>query len=465
MRKKYTYLIATALFAGIFFLLNSAFPKYTAFIPLFLVPVILDIYLWNSISKKLSGFLKPEKPQDSSSKGLTGYKWVAYLITGLYWSPLMLLASSILTGMMIPFTEWNIAWRTYVLGFIFITYVSKFIVILFLFLADTLRGFLFIYARFHHKSERSYSELGRSRLLVIPGWITGTLFFLLSLWGIIYWNFDFTVRKETINLPELPSSFNGLKIIQVSDIHLGSWVSANELRKAVEMINVEKPDIVFFTGDMVNYTSYETFPYINILKEIHAPMGIYAILGNHDYGDYVKWSSVRKKIENREYLEQVYKYLGWRLLMNENVVLRRNNDSIELIGVENWGGTRRFPRLGDLEKATRGTGNLSVQILLTHDPSHWDRLVTQKYKNIDVTFSGHTHGFQLGIECCGIRWSPARYLYKEWAGLYTSPVPGSHPQYLYVNRGLGSLGYPGRIGILPEITLITLKKRNGEIAN
>jgi predicted MPP superfamily phosphohydrolase len=181
-------------------------------------------------------------------------------------------------------------------------------------------------------------------------------------------------------------------------------------------------------------------------------------MGNHDYGDYISWPSKEAKTKNLDYLHEIYKYMGWKLLLNEHVIIHRGCDSIALIGVENWGGTSRFPRLGDLGKATKGIENTAVQLLLTHDPSHWDRIVKKDFRNIDITFSGHTHGFQFGLECCGIRWSPSQYMYKEWAGLYTEPVTGSHPQYLYVSRGLGTIAYPGRIGILPEITLFILKR-------
>jgi predicted MPP superfamily phosphohydrolase len=274
----------------------------------------------------------------------------------------------------------------------------------------------------------------------------------------IFWNFDFNLKKEIIRLPELPSSFEGTRIIQVSDIHLGSWSCPEKLKDAVKIVNSQHPDIVFFTGDLVNYTSYEAYDFLNILKEIKAPLGIFAIMGNHDYGDYISWPSKEAKTKNLDYLHEIYKYMGWKLLLNEHVIIHRGCDSIALIGVENWGGTSRFPRLGDLGKATKGIENTAVQLLLTHDPSHWDRIVKKDFRNIDITFSGHTHGFQFGLECCGIRWSPSQYMYKEWAGLYTEPVTGSHPQYLYVSRGLGTIAYPGRIGILPEITLFILKR-------
>jgi uncharacterized protein len=442
MRKALTILFAVAALVGIFFVLKNFFPKYAGFLPFFLILLLLDVYLWYSLKNKISS-------------RTTGAK---YLLTGLYWLPLILLASSFLTGFAVPFTEWNIAYRTYLMGLITIFYVSKLIIVIFLFLSDIIRilqfGFLIILRRVKTK----FYEIKRLKIIIISGWIFGTGSFLLFICGMIFWNYDFTGRQETIRLPELPSTFEGTRIIQVSDIHLGSWACPEKLRDAVGTINSLHPDIVFFTGDLVNYTSYEAYDFVNILKGLKAPLGIFAIMGNHDYGDYVSWPSDEAKKKNLDYLHETYKYLGWKLLLNEHVIIHQGSDSIAVIGVENWGGTKRFPRLGDLAKATKGIENMAVQLLLSHDPSHWDKIVKTEFRNIDITFSGHTHGFQFGIECCGIRWSPSQYMYKEWAGLYEEPVVGSHPQYLYVSRGLGSIGYPGRIGILPEITLFVLKR-------
>ena len=442
MRKTISFLLAGVLLVGSYFVLKNFFPKYAGFIPFLLILILLDVYLWNSVKNKFSS----KKP---------AFK---YLAIGLYWLPLMLLASSFLTGFAVSFKDWNIAYRTYLMGLITIAYVSKLIVIIFLFIADVIRVIHFGFRVISGRAGTKFKEIKRLKIILITGWIFGTGLFLLFLCGIIFWNFDFTGRGETIRLPELPSAFEGTRIIQVSDIHLGSWACPEKLRDAVQIINSLNPDIVFFTGDLVNYTSYEAYDFANILKEIRAPLGIFAIMGNHDYGDYVAWPSDEAKKKNLDYLHETYKYLGWKLLLNEHVIIHRGNDSIAVIGVENWGGTKRFPRLGDLAKATKGIENTAVQLLLSHDPSHWDKIVKKQFRNIDITFSGHTHGFQFGIECCGIRWSPSQYMYKEWAGLYTEPVPGSHPQYLYVSRGLGSIGYPGRIGILPEITLFILKK-------
>jgi predicted MPP superfamily phosphohydrolase len=241
---------------------------------------------------------------------------------------------------------------------------------------------------------------------------------------------------------------------------LGSWTCKGKLAEAVNLINSLQPDLVFFTGDMVNYTSYEIYEFVNILSKIKPSIGTYTILGNHDYGDYVVWPDPKAKEKNMTYLYDIYKYLNWKLLLNEHVIIHRGDDSISLMGVQNWGRSKRFPRLGSIEPAIKGIENVPVQLLLSHDPSHWEESVIKDYKSIDITFSGHTHGFQFGIDCCGILWSPSQYMYKYWGGFYSSPVAGgTHPQYLNVNRGLGVIGYPGRVGILPDITLITLRRR------
>jgi len=296
----------------------------------------------------------------------------------------------------------------------------------------------------------------RDKLLLIIGWSTGSLLFLVLLYGMVIGMYDFRVRRVEITLPELPASFDGLRIVQLSDIHLGSWTSKEKLKEAVSIVNSLKPDVIFFTGDLLDYCTKDVDSFQPILAELYAPFGIFAILGNHDYGDYVRWPSAADKKQDHQDLFNYYKKLGWKLLLNENSLLIRGKDSIAVIGVENWGSTGRFQRLADMGKALKGVENFHVQLLLSHDPSHWDRVISQKFRNIDVTFSGHTHGFQFGLEALGVKWSPAQYLYKEWGGLYMMPVQGTHPQYLYVNRGLGSIGYPGRVGIFPEITLVTL---------
>jgi hypothetical protein len=428
--------------ACIFLALGMAFPIYAPMLPLLFILFVIDGYLWFSIQKWILGF----KP------------FWKYLTLIFYWLAEILLFTCIIAGIFVSFVEWNIPLRTLVPGVIFILFVFKLLPFIFQLIADILRLFSFGIQSFIHGGIH-LKDVARMRWLQLTGWVTGTLFLILMILGMAWWNYDFSVKKQEIILPELPASFEGLKIVQISDLHLGSWACKGELRRAVDIVNFQHPDVIFFTGDMANYTVLDVLPFEEILTHLKAPYGIFAILGNHDYGAYVKWPSEEAKEKDMKDLVSFYHRLGWKLLLNEHSILRKGDDSIAILGVQNWGKAHRFQKLGDIPAAQKGVENMSVQLLLSHDPSFWDSIICHKFRNIDITFSGHTHGFQFGIECCGIKWSPAQYLYKQWGGLYEKPVPGSHPQYIYVNRGLGSLGYPGRIGILPEITVFTLRRR------
>jgi predicted MPP superfamily phosphohydrolase len=273
--------------------------------------------------------------------------------------------------------------------------------------------------------------------------------------GAIRWAYDFRVRREYLRFPGLPSQLDGLKIVQISDLHLGSWANPEALQDAVEVINEESADFVFFTGDLVNFLTKEAYRYSDTLSQVEARYGIFAVLGNHDYGDYVKWDSEKEKAENLKELEDFYQSIGWQLLNNRHEIISIEGSPLAVVGVENWSAYDRFPQHGDLKKALRGSEESAFKILLSHDPTHWDRIVSQKHHDIDITLSGHTHGFQFGVELKNFKWSPAQYMYKRWAGLYENDL-SRKPQYLYVNRGLGMIGYPGRIGILPEITVLEL---------
>jgi len=261
--------------------------------------------------------------------------------------------------------------------------------------------------------------------------------------------YNYKVKRISLKFPNLPSSFKGLKVVQISDIHSGSFTNKEAVEKGVDKVLQLNPDLILFTGDLVNNESDEMADYIDVFNKLKAPMGVYSILGNHDYGDYKTWSSAEAKRQNLEKLKQIHAQLGWRLLMDENVTLEKNNEQIALIGIQNWSALKRFPKYGNLQKAYEGTQNLPFKILMSHDPTHWDAEVRPKYGDIDLMLAGHTHGMQFGVEIPGFRWSPVQYVYRQWAGLYQE---GS--QKLYVNRGYGFIGYPGRVGILPEITLI-----------
>jgi predicted MPP superfamily phosphohydrolase len=441
MRKYLLTALVVLLTGCIFLALAIAFPIYANMLPLLFILFLIDGYLWSSIRRRVLG----SRP------------FWKYSLMAIYWLPLILIFCCIITGFFVAFVSWNIALRTLIPGVIFILYVFKILPFIFLVIADIFRLFSFGIHSFIHGGIR-FQDVARMKWLQLTGWVAGTLFLILMILGIVWWNYDFTVKQQEIILPELPPSFEGLKIVQISDIHLGSWACKQELRRSVELVNAQHPDVIFFTGDMANYSTLDVLPFEEILTHLKAPYGIFAILGNHDYGAYIKWPSEEAKANDMKELLSFYHRLGWRLLLNEHSVLRKGNDSIAILGVQNWGKAYRFQKLGDIPAAEKGVENMPVQLLLSHDPSFWDSIICHKFRNIDVTFSGHTHGFQFGIECCGIKWSPAQYLYKQWGGLYEKPVPGSHPQYIYVNRGLGSLGYPGRIGILPEITVFTLRK-------
>lgn len=279
----------------------------------------------------------------------------------------------------------------------------------------------------------------------IGGGLFGTLLYGFSN------KYNYQLRKVKLSFSNLPASFKGLKIIQISDIHSGSFQNKHAVQKGVDLILKQKPDLILFTGDLVNDRHEEMLDYVDVFNRLKAPMGVYSTLGNHDYGDYVSWPSEEEKQKNLEELKKIHAQLGWRLLMNEHVILEKNNEQIALLGIENWGAKGNFPKYGKMNEAYPGTEKYPFKILMSHDPSHWDAEVKPKYPDIDLTLSGHTHGFQFGVENPYFKWSPVQWMYKEWAGLYEDGK-----QKLYVNRGFGFLGYPGRVGILPEITLFEL---------
>ena len=263
--------------------------------------------------------------------------------------------------------------------------------------------------------------------------------------------YNYKIRRLPLAFPNLPPAFRGLKIVQISDIHSGSFDNKKAVEKGVQMILDLKPDLILFTGDLINDRTTEMLGYKDVFSRLKAPMGVFSILGNHDYGDYVKWPSPAAREQNIEDLITLQTNMGWRLLMNEHVVLEKQGQEIALIGIENWSAKARFPKHGKMWEAYPGAEKYPFKILMSHDPSHWDAEVRPRYGDIDLTLAGHTHGMQFGVEIPGLKWSPVKYVYDEWAGLYEEGK-----QKLYVNRGYGFIGYPGRVGILPEITMIEL---------
>lgn len=288
---------------------------------------------------------------------------------------------------------------------------------------------------------------------LIPGAAMAILLFISFGTGMARGRTHVKVFRESIQIPTMPEAFNELRIVQLSDIHLaGFYNHPRHIQRVVDTVNSLGPDLICFTGDMVHNFSEELDPFVDILKQLKAPLGKYAILGNHDYGHYFNWKSPEEEAANLERVKSQIREAGFDLLLNENRTISLNGSSVSLIGVENW-GKPPFPQLGDLDQALEGVPPEHVKILLSHDPSHWDLQVKDK-EDIALTLSGHTHGMQFGIEIGKLKWSPSRWTYKNWAGLYRE-----NGQYLYVNRGLGFTGFPGRVGIRPEITLLTLKSK------
>jgi len=338
---------------------------------------------------------------------------------------------------------------TYLRAAVFILFISKFLIGLFVAIDDVRRLFTYLYSTV--TTYPAYDS-SRSRFLAQLGLTAGAIPFVSLLYGMWRNPYRYKVHKHQVSVNNLPNQLRGFKIVQISDIHSGTFNFQAPIINGIDIINDLNPDLVCFTGDLVNSEAREMEPFVDIFDKIKAKYGIYSVLGNHDYGDYKQWESTGEKEENFLQLLATHKRLGWDLLRNEHRVIDVDGAKLAIIGVENSSATPRFQNYGDMQKAVKGTETIDTKILLSHDPSHWNAEVTKDYKNIALTMAGHTHGFQFGIEIPGwIKWSPSKYVYKQWAGLYQEDS-----QFLYVNRGFGMLGYPGRVGILPEITCIEL---------
>ncbi|PJJ79037.1 metallophosphoesterase [Mucilaginibacter auburnensis] len=292
------------------------------------------------------------------------------------------------------------------------------------------------------------------RSILISQLAIGVAFIAFSvvLFGITRGRHFYRLKKTTLRFPNLPEAFDGFTLTQITDVHSGSFTDAAGVQKGLDLINAQRSDVILFTGDLVNNKASEMEPWIIPFAGLKANTGKYSVLGNHDYGDYISWESAEAKTANLKRLKEVHADIGFKLLLDESVQLHRNGASITIIGVENW-GKGGFHKYGDLSKATNNVDNDAFKILLSHDPSHWEAVTLNHEKPIDLTLSGHTHGMQFGIDFLGLKWSPVQYVYKQWLGLYENAG-----RYLYVNRGFGFLGLKGRIGMWPEIAVITLKR-------
>lgn len=401
--------------------------------------LIFSIYLWSAIGPKLKT-LNP---------------FIKKLFTFFYWLPMVLSTIASLALLFSSLDDWPDFFRVYFVGGLFSYVMSMLFPVLFLFFADIIR---FIEILWKKNSEKRIDKVNgqgitRRKFLVNTGLSLGGLTLGTMGFGMLHGNYDFKLWQYSIKLKRTPESLKGLKIVQISDFHLGTWVNKNPLVEAVNFINNLEADLVFFTGDLVNSMTEEAFPFKNELAKVKSKYGVYASLGNHDYGHYYNWDSKADEQKNWDDLLSFYDDLGWKLLRNENETIEINGSRLHVIGVENWSLNSRFPRLGDLDKATKNIEASDLNLLLSHDPTHWEEVAKDHPAHMDITFSGHTHGFQFGIESKLFRWSPAQYIYKHWAGLYKDHTT---EKFLNVNRGIGAIGFPGRVGIRPEITLVEL---------
>lgn len=333
-------------------------------------------------------------------------------------------------------------------------FFAKIIASTFFLIDDIRRGVQWVAGKIFYQNTEgeniSEGGISRSAFLSWAGLLIGGGLFTSLIYGFNN-RYRYQLKQVSLKYPNLPNAFKGLKVVQISDIHAGSLSDKAAVMKGVEQIMDMNPDLILFTGDLVNDRASEMDGMQEIFSILKAPLGVFSVLGNHDYGDYTQWESPEAKSQNLDKLKDIHSNMGWRLLLNEHVVIEKDNEQIAILGVENWSNKARFPKYGDLSKAYSGSAHHPFKILLSHDPSHWDAEVRTEYNDIDLMLAGHTHGMQFGVEIPGFRWSPVQYVYNQWAGLYEN----KH-QKLYVNRGLGFIGYPGRVGILPEITLIEL---------
>jgi len=377
----------------------------------------------------------------------------------IYWIiPILIVLSLLYFRTLQPFDRDPRIFRNFFLlaGFFILFYVPKLLFIAFHLTDDIIHLVKWLISKITEstvsKAVTESTGISRTKFLTQLGLIIAAIPFTSILYGLTKGRFNFRISNEKLSFPNLPEDFNGFRIVQISDIHIGSFLGhENQVKKAIELVNEQKPDLILFTGDLVNNFAEELNGWIPILSDLKAKYGKFSILGNHDYGDYFEWPNKGEKEQNLADLKQAHKELGFRLLLNENEKIEIQDSQIGVIGVENW-GLPPFPQYGNLKIAINGSAERPFNILMSHDPSHWDAEVIEN-TNIDLTLSGHTHGMQFGIEIGNVKWSPVKYKYPRWGGLYKE-----ENQYLYVNRGLGYIGFPGRVGMPPEITVLELVK-------
>ncbi len=436
------------MFAAAYVITRALYPAYANYFPLIGLVFLLDLYLWFSIRKRITEI----------------HPIATYALASVYWLPFIIMLLMTALSFFHPVDAWARGWHTWLMGFVVIVYVSKLFAIIFLLMADLVKIIRHTVSFAGQKRRRTVlpakKKISRSKFIQNIGLLGGGIILSGMIIGMVRWAYEFRIKQVSLPLKNLAVPFRNLKIVHISDLHLGSWTSQSAMEEAIRMINNLGPDLVVFTGDLVNFTTKEAIPFKDALSRIKAPYGTYAILGNHDYGDYIEWPSDGSKEKNFQDLLDLYKDIGWTLLRNSTRTITIEGKRLAITGVENWSMISRFHRYGNLKKAMNTQEEADLHILLSHDPTHFEYRVQQKRPDIAVTLSGHTHGFQFGLEFKSFRWSPAQYMYRYWAGLYSFATVDNF-QHLYVNRGLGNIGYPGRIGILPEITLLTLRDHPG----
>jgi uncharacterized protein len=404
------------------------------------IMLALDLYFFQAV-KNVSQNLSPKT------------KTIVY---GIYWSITIL---AVVGFLLFVYTEQSYLGRkvrTYLFSIIIGLFLAKMVAVVFFLVDDLRRGIQWVAGKLFFNntdvdSMNTENGISRSVFLSWLGIAAGTTLFGSLLYGFSN-QYKYQIRRVKLAFDNLPASFKGLRIVHISDVHSGSFMDKKAVQHGIDLILKENADLILFTGDLVNDKATEMKHYMDVFNQLKAPMGVFSTLGNHDYGDYVQWpiEGVSKE-QNLINLQKVHADLGWKLLMNEHVALEKNGEQIALLGIENWGAKARFPKYGKMDLAHAGTEKYPFKILLSHDPSHWDAQVKTTYPDVDLMLSGHTHGMQFGIDIPGFKWSPVQYVYKQWSGLYEDAK-----QKLYVNRGFGFIGYPGRVGVLPEITVIEL---------
>ncbi|HVZ26576.1 MAG TPA: metallophosphoesterase [Sediminibacterium sp.] len=404
-----------------------------------LLMLLLDLYVFQAVKTVSQHFQERTR---------------AVILVG-YWCISALTLLALVAFPYIQALQTSKLFRNYVFAILVGLFFAKLVGGLFFLVDDLRRGGLFLLSKVLPDAGARFlgegNAIPRSSFLSWLGLGLGGGLFSTLLYGFSN-KYNYQVKTLRLSFPNLPQSFDGLRIVQVSDIHSGSFQNKPAVNHGVDMILAQKADLILFTGDLVNDRADEMQDYMDVFSRFKAPMGVFSTLGNHDYGDYVSWPSPQAKSENLERLKMVHRQLGWRLLMNEHLLLEKAGAQIALLGIENWSAKGRFPKYGKMELAYPGTEKIPFKILMSHDPSHWDAQVRTEYPDIDLMLAGHTHGMQFGIENPYFKWSPVQWMYKQWAGLYTEGK-----QQLYVNRGYGFIGYPGRVGILPEITVFELR--------